>query len=580
MLLAAFPAAVQAQTAVAPSAPTREELGIDRDRAAQAIPQTRLFVKDGIERGPCPLSDPSFADMKVNFSKVTFANLTAVDPSVLDSAWRGLAGQPVSIAQLCEVRDRAATMLRDRGYLAAVQIPPQRIEEGGEVRMDVLVAKLVELQVRGDVGPSEKLIAAHLAKLTSEKWFNVGEAERHLLLLNDLPGYDVRLTLRPAKGAPGEVVGDVLITRRPIEIVVGAQNLGSRAAGREGVSAQIVFNGLTGLGDRTYLSFYNTVDIHEQTVVQLAHEFALGSSGLRLGGSILYGRSEPKLALGKIKTETLIGNLELSYPLIRRQSQTLRAAAGFDVIDQSIDFAGTRLSEDNLRIAYARLDFEGIDADSLSGRGGYTGSEPKWRIASSLELRQGISGLGASNDCTPVSNCTAPNVPISNFLADPSAFVARLEGTLEYRPVPTVTIALSPRLQWSSDTLLNFEQYSLGNYTIGRGFDPGTVLGDKGAGTSVELRLGKITPKGPNDVAIQPYGFLDAAWAWNNDGGLTSDPRRVYSAGGGVRGRWGNHLDADLTVAAPLKRAGFQTTRGDVRVLFTIRARLVPWDPS
>src|SRR5262245_50575395 len=79
-LLAALPGALYAQSA---AAPTREELGIDRSRRDQGVTQNRLFVKGGIERGPCPLADPSFAAMNVTFSKVTFANLSAVDPSVL-----------------------------------------------------------------------------------------------------------------------------------------------------------------------------------------------------------------------------------------------------------------------------------------------------------------------------------------------------------------------------------------------------------------------------------------------------------------------------------------------------------------
>src|SRR5690606_12064052 len=102
-----------------------------------------------IERGPCPLAAPSLADTTVTFSRVTFAGLEAISPALLDPTWRSLAGREVPVASLCEVRDRAATILRNMGYLAAVQIPPQRIENSGDVRMDVLVARLVEVQVRG-----------------------------------------------------------------------------------------------------------------------------------------------------------------------------------------------------------------------------------------------------------------------------------------------------------------------------------------------------------------------------------------------------------------------------------------------
>ena len=120
---------------VAPRAPTREELtrGQLTDEAANR--GSRLTVVGGVERAPCPLADPRYASVQVNFADVRFEGLRIVDPAALEDSWREFAGREVPIATLCEVRDRAATMLRQMGYLAAVQVPPQRIEKGGTVRL-------------------------------------------------------------------------------------------------------------------------------------------------------------------------------------------------------------------------------------------------------------------------------------------------------------------------------------------------------------------------------------------------------------------------------------------------------------
>ena len=56
--------------------------------------------------------------------------------------------------------------------------------------------------------------------------------------------------------------------------------------------------------------------------------------------------------------------------------------------------------------------------------------------------------------------------------------------------------------------------------------------------------------------------------------------RRAATAGGGVRISWGDRVESNFTVAVPLERAGLQTRRGDVRLLFTIAARLAPWKSS
>jgi hypothetical protein len=112
----------------------------------------------------------------------------------------------------------------------------------------------------------------------------------------------------------------------------------------------------------------------------------------------------------------------------------------------------------------------------------------------------------------------------------------------------------------------------------GRGrFDPGIALGDDAIGTSVEVRYGSLFPREADDLALEPFVFLDYAKAWLDDAIGGPDPRSVLSAGGGVRGRYGDWADFNLTLAAPLQRAGFQATKGDVRVLFTLTTRLLPW---
>ena len=153
--------------------------------------------------------------MRVTITGATFDNL---GPRLARRAAPRLCGvsrQGPADRGVCEIRDAAATILRRKGYLAAVQVPAQRIENG-VVRFDVLMAKLVAVQVRGDAGRAERLIAGYLERLTGEEVFNEREAERYLLLARDLPGYDVRLTLRPAGTAPGEVIGEVTVVRTPV----------------------------------------------------------------------------------------------------------------------------------------------------------------------------------------------------------------------------------------------------------------------------------------------------------------------------------------------------------------------------
>ncbi len=578
----ALPSLAVAQTVPPPAPPTRDQIergGVDRiarDRGG------RVTAQDVVERAPCPLADPRFAGVNVTLSDVRFDGLSVVAPETLRSSWSDFAGRSVPVATLCEIRDRAATMLRNQGYLAAVQVPPQRIEDNGVAHFDVLMAKLVRIQVRGDAGRAEATIARQLEKLRDQPVFNTHDAERYLLLVQDIPGYDARLTLRPAGTVPGEVIGEVAVTYTPVEIDANIQNYGTRDVGRFGGLIRARFNGLTGMGDTSTLSYYTTADFQEQHVVQASHSFRAGSEGLTLGGDFTYAWTRPSLGPGAdFRTTTLIATLRASYPLLRSQAANAYAGGGIDYADQDVRFGGVRLNRDRLRVIFARLDYDLIDPDSISSIRGYSAREPRWRFGGSFEARQGLSILGASSGCgAGFVNCLPPNIPISKVEGDPTAFLLRATAYGELRPSPGITLAVSPRVQWASNPLLSFEEFSAGNYTIGRGYDPGTVTGDSGIGVQTELRIGSLVPRQIDGVAIEPFAFFDAAWVWNEDRlfpPYTRDPQRLYSVGGGIRAAWGDHARLDAVLAAPLRRAGLQATKGDIRFLMSFTVKLLPW---
>jgi hemolysin activation/secretion protein len=559
---------VFAQTVPPSAAPTREE--IDRPGLRPtARPPARLTVVDEVERAPCPLAAPAYANITFPLREVVFNNLQGISPGELRPTYDEYVGETVPLATVCEIRDRAATALRRRGYLAAVQVPPQEIENG-IVRFDVLMARIVSVQVRGDAGRSERTIAGFLEELTEMPVFNEREAERYLLLARDLPGYDVRLTLRPAGTAPGEVIGEVAVIHTPFEMDFNIQNLGSKDVGRWGGLLRAQFNGLTGLGDRTSIGFYSTADFEEQQVLQAFHDFAVGSEGMRIAGRFTHAWTEPSGNEElELKSRTLLASAEATFPFARSQSYNAFGALGFDFVNQEIDILGETNSRDKLRIAYLRADFDTLDQASLSSVGGFSAYEPRWRAGGSIEIRQGLDILDATEFC---EDC----LPQSRFPGDSTSTVIRGSGTVEFRAIPNIAFSLSPRAQYSKDPLLAYEELSGGNYTVGRGYDPGVITGDSGYGVQLELRFGSTIPEAADKFAFQPFVFLDHARVWNNDDDIAGS-QSLSSAGGGVRVAYGDRARLDLTLAVPLKRAGLQEERGDVRLLLNLTTRLVPW---
>lgn len=577
-LALAAPMSVSAQGQIAP---TREEIdrrGLEAELRGETNP---VSVESDIERAPCPLAGDQFADLTFTFKTPEFAGLEGIDPELLRASYSEYLGQDIPVATICDIRDRAATILRANGYLAAVQVPVQTIGEG-TVRFDVLLAKMKAVQVRGDAGGSGKALQPILDKLASQDVFNANQAERYLLLARDIPGLDVRLTLQPLTaeqgGAPGDVVGVFDVAHTPVIVDVNIQNFGSRQIGRFGGLARVRLNGLTGLGDETMISAYTTQDFDEQIVASGHHEFKVGAEGLTLGLSATKAWSQPDVPGENVfDTDTLAISAYARYPIIRSQVQNLSLTLGGDFINQSVDFTDIDFSRDELRVAFARFDFSGSDEDSINGRSGYTVFEPKIAYQGTLEVRQGLDVLGASPSCgVAFAVCLAPGVvPPSRLDADPSGFVVRGDASVTYRATPTFGFTARSRFQYSPDALLGYEQYSGGNFTVGRGYDPGAIIGDEGAGFQLEAFAGSLIPQTPNGIAVQPFAFVDYATVSVNN--IADDRDSLTSVGGGVRMAIGRQALFDVFAAVPLERPNLATSRGDVRILGTLTVQLEPW---
>ena len=556
----AFPGPLQAQSI----APTRDEL--TRAQPADTTPRPTLNIVGGIERSPCPLADPRYADIKVTIREVRFNNLKGASADEMRAAWSPFAEREQPVSVLCEIRDAAATILREKGYLAAVQVPTQRIENG-VVTMETLFARVVAVRARGQTDGAEAKLAQYLGKLTEDEYFDRDRAERYLLLARDLPGYNVQLTLKPAGTGPGELIGEVAVLRRRYSLDATVQNLAASETGRWGAQIRGQLFGLTGLGDVTSVALYSTFDFKEQRIVQVAHSFRPGAEGLTVDGQFTYAWTKPDINAGgavpDLKARTLFWTLGARYPVIRRQSSNLWVGGGLDYVDQKVDFF-VPLTRDKLRILWARADWDAVDM---------TSSRPSWRASATLELRKGLDILGASDGCGG-GLCPLGEVPPSRFDGDPTATLVRVAAEGEVALGRDFAIAVAPRAQYAFDPLLSFEEFTAGNYTVGRGYDPATLGGESGVGVSAELRGPRWRPIAKSKLSLQPYLFGDAAWVWNKNDGLGAE--HLKSAGGGVRAELGDRFRLDTSLAVPLEKAGILQRKGDIRLLVTLTGRILP----
>lgn len=563
--------AAMAQSTPPPSAGVPQDLGRGQleqnlpDKTPAQAPRVSVDSRQALPQTPCALDQSS---LRINLQRLA---LTRSDGSALPPELvRLLAGVDADlhgdhpIAVVCTIRDRINERLDGAGYVALAQVPAQKIDDG-TLHMEIVTARIVApVRIVGDAGHYAPQLERAIARIRALDPLNRREAERILLLMRDIPGLDVNLSLSAASGAdtrPGDVIGTMTVATRRFAVLANMQNFGSRALGRWIGSVRVEAYGLTGLSDRTYVGYSNSTDWNEVRVAQVGHDFALTDSGLRLGLRGSFAWSRPTIPSLDLRSRSIIAGLDLTYPLLRSLRNNVVGGIGFEAIEQQSHIRSGSVNVpftlDRTRVFYARL-------DASSQFGGATRN--LFQLRNVAEVRKGLNVFNP----TRLGVATADGAP-SRFYGDPQAVVLKDELNVLVKPRGPAELNLAAFGQWSSDPLLNLEEFSLGNFTHGRGYDPGSNGGDHVYGFTAEPRVQLPVP----GVNVAASAFYDWVRIINTDPGTVNARRTLRSVGGGLRFILQRRLVLDVTYAHPLDKAQINDVAKPAdRVLVSLTAKI------
>ena len=569
--------APQAPRGATQTLPSRQQVEepLPTDRRAQRRPS--ISVARLPEPGPCPLTgDATVMITHVVFTPARAGPLPPELADVLASVAAPTTGaQPIHV--ICDIRDAANQALSRAGYVASVQIPPQEIATG-TLTLSVVAARIVETRVTGYDGNLPAGIARRIEAIRGIDPLNRSAVERQLLLASDTPGLTFRLVLQPAGREPGDVIAVIEVDQQKALVLANFQTTGSRALGPALGSLRAAFYNVTGLADETYFSVSQSSMWDEVHVVQAGHSLGLGTGGVRVGIRGSYALSNPDIPGLDLRSRSLVTGLDLSAPIARGYARTGSRAdeinayvgGGFELLNQrSIIRSGMvdqPYTRDRLRIAYARIGARVISRDAF----GVARADTDLLI----EVRKGLSVLNA----TPLG-LNATGFQPSRIAGDPQAFVVRGTAGQTIRPISRASwLALDTAFygQWANHPLLNLEEFSVGNLTYGRGYDPGANAGDRAVAIRVSPRV-RLT-RATSDVQVEALGFYDAVRLWNRDPSSSEADRLLQSVGGGVRLTMADRLALEVTYAKPLDKAlTTDAKRAPERVLFSLTTQFAPW---
>lgn len=574
---AASAQAQQAGTAIdRSSVQTRGQLDLPI-ASPQTGDATARVSSSGVDAGPCPLasSDISVAITSVEITAPGGGALPGEILQLLGGITPATGSQP--IRQVCDIRDEVQSRLRASRYVASVQVPQQRIDSG-VLKLEVVSGRIVEMRVRGDVGPYESLLQRRIEQLQALDPLNEAEAERILLLANDIPGLTIELALSPASGRPGDLIGELAVSYRSFSLLANLQNYNATFLGRETGLLHAEFYGLTGQGDVTSITGQSTFDFKEQRIASLRHAMTLDSSGTALDLRATWAEARPDIPRLDQRTVSIVAGIGVSHPLVRTVTDRLKISGGFEYSQQTAKFfqasgASSPLSRDRISTLYLRVDGStaALDVTGLQVAG----------LSGSFEMRRGLDVFKASeaNDNIPLRAGSPQLGTFGTSRSDGTSLATVVRGSLEgfYKIGPVFEMSGKLNGQWANTALLNYDTFAIGNFTIGRGYDPGANTGDRAIGFVLEPRANfKIDQK----LNGQLFAFYEGVKLWNIGPNATERNRYIASLGGGTRFTLSQAVRLDLTYTHALDRpllTGALSRRPKDRVLASMTIQFVPF---
>lgn len=494
---------------------------IRADQNLKPAPQPKSVPRPEVKLNNQQLAPKDAAMLSFTFKELIFQGNATLSSAELSSLWPHKSGDQVTVEAVFALANAVTKRYADAGYALCFGVVPEQDIKDGKVRI-VVVEGFVSEHAYGVARPSGRALnatEAQLGRLKQSKPLRSDVLERNVLLMDDLPGWDVGSVLSASPTVIGGSDLSLEFTRVPDAVDLSWNNFLPRALDRQVVGATWSGYGHLDGTDELSLGFYRSPEGDTYRSFNVAASTLVGSDGERLGFTFSQSDSrptDPLLVPLEFKGRSRNARVTLSKPLIRSRAATLLAEAYLGSLEADSSLIGGAPTRDALRIVGATLTYDFARQDQSTN-------------LVRLNLEQGLAGLGAEGN--------------SRANGSPEYTVASLDFTRSAPLAALGSAALSYSFalqgQYSlGDPLLSPVEAAFGGRQFGRFFDAGSMNGEQALFGSFELRYARPLALGlAEPVRFQGYLFFDAGMI-RQQGELQPQEareRHAASAGLGVR---------------------------------------------
>jgi hemolysin activation/secretion protein len=435
--------------------------------------------------------------------------------------YRDKINHTISIADVFTILQNITNFYRNNGYILTRAILPEQKVENGIVRLQVIEGYIGNVNVTGTPHGAKSQVVAFGDKILVNRPLQISVLQKYLLLANEIPSTQVKAVLEAShekKPALGSSDLSLVTTNSPIAGYVSYDNNGSRYIGPQQMTGNISFNSFVRSGDQGQLTYTKTPKGAQISYLDANYGLPISNNGARLSLGITDTQSHPEFVLVPLQIYSSYNNYYLmsTFPIIRTLEKSLNLRASFNYLDSSSTILGDRpLYADHVRTLDLGANYNFTD---------------QYRGANQIvgDIRLGLPILGYTNDFNPATAKTSR----------PGGRASYTKFTMSAGRVQALYGAFSLygflQGQWSFVPLLSTEQFSYGGSVVGRGYDAGEVLGDKGLGGTLELRYDRPVGRWLINT-LQFYTFYDAGVGLN-----------IISAAGASKQQSGTSIGAGM----------------------------------
>lgn len=405
-------------------------------------------------------------------------------------------GREHTLAELQTLIERITRFYREHGYLLArAYLPAQDIKDG-VLEVAVLEGKLGRVDLRNSSPLAETTLNVPLSGLQKGEILSQRPLERSLLLLSDIPGVEVKSTLKPGASVG---VSDLLVDVAPGRKItgnLGFDTFGNRYTGEFRGSAAVNLNNPFNIGDQ--LSLYGMGTDEAMSFGNASYQLPVGPWGTRAGAGYTDLRYElgREFSSSKADGDVKVVNAFALHPVVRSRNFSLYGHLGYDNKQLSDRTITTKTKRS---IDVWTLSLNGNSRDGLLG-GGITSYAASYLVGH----------LNKEEDDTAKS---------SDGYGKWALNLLRLQQVAD-----KTSLYLSYTGQFANQSLDSSEKFILGGAYGVRAYPQGEGIGDEGYLFTSELRRDlpvSVLPGLWQAVTFIDHGYVKSKLAGEDDRALT-----------------------------------------------------------